>query len=167
MNGAGACVTTAYGIALEVRPISAADRRLLAEAFDRMSERSRHDRFLGPKPRLSSAELTYLTEIDHRTHEAIAAFDPSDGALIGVARYATPPGGSGSADMAMAVVDAWQGQGIGTMLARRLLERAAENGIARLEATTFADNGRARSLLRRLGFRTTWLGAGVIELELA
>jgi RimJ/RimL family protein N-acetyltransferase len=159
--------TTAYGIPLAVRPLEAADRDGLALAFGRMSERSRRDRFLGPKPRLSAAELTYLTEIDHRTHEALAAIDPADGAVVGVARYATPAGETACADMAMFVIDAWQGQGIGTMLGRRLLVRAAENGIARITATTFADNRRARAVLRALGFRTTWFGAGVIELELA
>ena len=159
-------LTTAYGIPLEVRPITVADRDRLAAAFELLSERSRHNRFLGPKPRLSDSELTYLTDVDHRSHEALAAIDPSDGALVGVARYATPQGESGMADMALFVVDLWQGQGIGTMLARRLLARAAENGIARLTATTFADNGPARAVLRRLGFRTTWFGAGVIELAL-
>ena len=167
MASSASCVTTAYGIPLEVRPVTADDRELLAAAFRRMSERSRHDRFLGPKPRLSAAELRYLTEIDHRTHEALAAVDPSDGAIVGVARYATVRGESGTAEMALFVLDLWQGQGIGTMLARQLLERAAQNGIARLTATTFSDNRRARALLRRLGFTTTWLGAGVIELELS
>lgn len=159
-------VTTAYGIPLEVRPVTAADRAGLAEAFRRLSERARHDRFLGPKPRLTSAELSYLTEIDHRTHEALAAVDPEDGALIGVARYATVRGERECADMALFVIDAWHGQGIGTLLGRRLLARAAENGIARLTATTFADNRPARAVLRRLGFRTSWFGGGVIELEL-
>jgi RimJ/RimL family protein N-acetyltransferase len=167
MASSASCATTEYGIPLEVRPITPADRELLADAFLRMSERSRHDRFLGPKPRLSAAELRYLTEIDHRTHEALAAVDPSDGAIVGVARYATPPGERDTADLALFVVDPWQGQGIGTMLARRLLGLATQNGIARLTATTFADNARARAVLRRLGFRTTWIGAGVVELELA
>jgi RimJ/RimL family protein N-acetyltransferase len=165
MASSQSCLTTEYGIPLEVRPVTAADRELLAEAFSRMSERSRHDRFLGPKPRLSSSELSYLTEIDHRTHEALAAVDPSDGAIVGVARYATPAGERDGADMALFVIDAWQEQGIGTMLGRLLLGRAAENGISRLTATTFSDNRRARAVLRRLGFRTTWLGPDVIELE--
>jgi acetyltransferase len=166
MAGSGSCVTTDYGIPLAVRPVTAADREPLADTFGRMSERSRHDRFLGPKPRLSPAELRYLTDIDHRTHEALAAVDPSDGAIVGIARYATAPGECGRADMALFVVDPWRGQGIGTMLAGRLLGRATQNGIARLTATTFSDNPPARAVLSRLGFRTTWLGAGVVELEL-
>jgi predicted RNA polymerase sigma factor len=86
------CLVTYYGIPLEVRPVGAGDREPLAAAFARMSEQARSQRFLGAKPQLSSAELTYLTEIDHRRHEALAAVDPSDGAIVGVTRYATALG---------------------------------------------------------------------------
>jgi RimJ/RimL family protein N-acetyltransferase len=159
--------TTSYGIPLELRPLAAADRERLAAAFAGMSERTRYERFLGPKPRLSAAELTFLCDIDHRTHEALAAIDPSDGRLIGVARYVTWPGRPGTADIACVVTDAWQGQGIGTQLLRRLLALAAGNGIGRLTASTFAANHAARALLRRFRFCAGWVGADVVELELA
>jgi RimJ/RimL family protein N-acetyltransferase len=165
MAASQASVLTAYGIPLDVRPLTPADRERLAHAFGRLSERARRDRFLVTKPWLTSDELTYLTNIDHRTHDALVAIDPTSGDIVGVARYATPPGETGVADMAITVLDAWQGQGIGTLLGRRLLVRAAENGIVRLTATSFNDNRSARALLHRLGFRTTWFGDGVIELE--
>jgi RimJ/RimL family protein N-acetyltransferase len=165
MAASQASVITAYGIPLDVRPLTPADRERLGQAFARLSARSRRDRFLATKPWVSPDELTYLTHIDHRTHEALTAVDPTSGDIVGVARYATAPGETGVADMAVTVLDAWQGQGIGTLLGRRLLGRAADNGIARLTATTFADNRPARALLQRLGFKTTWFGGGVIELE--
>jgi GNAT superfamily N-acetyltransferase len=165
MPGSQACVTTAYGIPLTVRPLNLADRHRLEHAFGRLSERSRHDRFMGPKPRLSPGELTDLTDIDHRSREALAAVDPSNGDIVGVARYATWRDEPCVADLAVTVIDAWQGQGIGTLLARRLLERAADNGIARLTASAYAANRPARSLLHRLGFKVTWLGGDVIEFE--
>ncbi len=158
---------TAYGIPVELRPLTRADRGRLAAAFARMSERSRYRRFLGPKPRLSGAELTYLTDVDHRTHEALAAIDPGDGSIVGVARYAVEQDAPGTADVAFFVVDAWQGQGIATLLGTRLLRRAQANGIARLTATTFADNRAARAVLRKLGFTATGIGAGVVELTRA
>ena len=162
---AGAAYTTAYGIPLEVRPITVSDRDRLAAAFASMSERSRLRRFLGPKPKLSRAELTYLTDIDHRTHEALAAVDPEDGGIVAVARYATEPDRPGTADVAFFVLDRWHGQGIATQLGSLLMQRADANGIARLTASTFADNRPARAVLRRLGFRTTAIGAGVVELQ--
>ena len=154
---------TIYGIPFEIRPLTRADRDRLAAAFGRMSERSRLFRFLGPKPKLSGAELTYLTDIDHVRHEALAAIDPDDGAIVGVARYAEERHAPGTADMALFVVDAWQGQGIGTTLGERLLGRADANGIARLTATTFAENRPARAVLRKLGFAAVGIGAGVVD----
>ena len=156
---------TAYGAPLAVRPLRAGDRDRLAAAFGRMSERSRRFRFLGPKPRLSRAELTYLTDVDQRRHAAFAAIDPADGAIVGVARYAAEPDAPGTADVAFFVVDAWQGQGVGTLLGRRLVAHADRQGVARLAASTFAENRPARAVLRRLGFTTRAIGAGVVELE--
>jgi RimJ/RimL family protein N-acetyltransferase len=151
--------------ALAVRPLSRADRDGLAAAFERLSDRSRELRFLGPKPRLSAAELTYLTDVDHRTHEALAAIDASDGRIVGVARYAAEAGEPGTADVAFFVADEYQGQGIASLLAKRLVGRADANGFERLTATTFAENRPARAVLGRLGFRTVGFGGGVVELE--
>jgi ribosomal protein S18 acetylase RimI-like enzyme len=160
-------MTLADGARLRVRPIDPADRGPLADAFERLSDRSRHQRFLGPKPRLSARELAYLTDIDHVTHEALVAIDETTGDIVGVGRYATGSGGGVVADMALAVADAWQRRGIGHALAVRLVERARANGIARLTGSTLADNVHARSLLDRLGFRVLSIGSGVVEAELA
>lgn len=152
--------------ALQIRAITAEDSTRLADAFAGFSDRTRYLRFLGPKPRLSAAELRYLTDVDHRTHVALAAVDPGDGSFVGIARYATTPGEPGVGDVAVVVADAWQGTGVGTLLMRELVRRAAANGMARLTGTTLHDNPGARALLRRVGFRTRSFGGGLIELEL-
>jgi GNAT superfamily N-acetyltransferase len=149
-----------------VRPIVPADREPLADAFDRLSDGSRRQRFLGPKPRLSTRELDYLSDVDHVTHEALVAIDETTGHIVGIGRYATGAGGGPVADMALAVVDPWQRRGIGHALAVRLVERARANGITRLTGTALADNHRVRSLLHRLGFRVRSVSAGVVEVEL-
>jgi GNAT superfamily N-acetyltransferase len=159
-------MTLADGVRLRVRPIVPADREPLADAFDRLSDRSRRQRFLAPKPRLNARELDYLTDVDHVTHEALVAIDETTGDIVGVGRYATGSGGGGAADMALAVVDAWQRRGIGHGLAVRLVERARANGITRLTGTALADNLRVRVLLDRLGFRVRSVSAGVVEVEL-
>jgi len=147
-----------------VRPITPDDRDALAAAFERLSDRSRLQRFLSPKRTLTARELTYFTEIDHVTHEALGAFEGDD--LIGVARYATAPGQRYVADVAFAVVDDRQRRGIGTILLFELLALAERNGIDRFTATTFDDNLGARRLLRNAGFRTTSLGSGLVDLAL-
>jgi GNAT superfamily N-acetyltransferase len=159
-------MTLADGARLRVRPIDPTDRGPLADAFERLSDQSRHRRFLAPKPRLTTRELEYLTDVDHVTHEALVAIDETTGHIVGVGRYATGHGGGPVADMALAVADAWQRRGIGHALAARLLERARANAITTLTGSTLSDNLPARAVLDRLGFRVCSAGAGVIEVEL-
>jgi RimJ/RimL family protein N-acetyltransferase len=150
---------------LTVRPIHAADADALLDLFERLSGLSRLRRFLAPKPSLSRRELAYLTDVDHRTHEALVAVDPA-GVIVGVARYACGPGETAVADVAFAVADAAQGRGIGTGLARLLFDDARANGIRRLQAMTLPENRAARKLLGRTGFELTGIEGGVLELAL-
>jgi RimJ/RimL family protein N-acetyltransferase len=150
---------------LEIRPIRASDKDALLDLFERLSPQSRFRRFLAPKPRMPRRELAYLTEVDHRAHEALVAVD-ADGAFVGVARYACGFGETEVADVAFAVADAWQGRGIARELARRLTEHARRSGITRLHATTLPDNRPARRLLAGAGFQAIGIDGGVLELEL-
>lgn len=151
-----------------MRTVTVADRDRLVAGFDRLSAESRYRRFLGPKPSLSGNELTYLTDIDHRTHAAFAAVDERDGSFLGIARYAVSPGEpeSTTADISVVVLDEWQGRGIGTLLAVVAVRAAALNGMHMLTATTFGENRPARALLRLLDFRTVSIGGGLVGLEL-
>jgi RimJ/RimL family protein N-acetyltransferase len=150
---------------LHIRPVQRTDRARIAEMYGRLSRNSRYQRFLHPKPHITEDELTFFTDVDHSSHEALAAVDPADGSFVGVARYATLGGGDTTADLAIEVVDDWQGRGIGTMLVRDLLARAAENGVTDFIALTLSDNFAARSLLKRVGFRTVDSSHGIVELR--
>ena len=165
---AGGCyeIVVADGARVRVRALEPADRDALARAFERLSERSRTQRFLGPKRQLSDRDLTRLSNIDHVTHEALVAIDPADGSIIGVARYCKWPGRDGVAELAGEVIDDWQGRGIGGELLARIIERARANEIHKLTASAFSDNATALALLRRTGFTTTRRGYGVSELQL-
>jgi RimJ/RimL family protein N-acetyltransferase len=148
-------------------PVTRFDRELLADLFARMSRASRYARWLTPKPQITDAELRFLTDIDHRTHEALAAVDPRDGTWIGAARYVTGPAQDAWPDVAFEVADAWQGRGVGTLLLDRLLARAQDNGVRGVAALTLADNAPARALLRRFGFRVVGSSHGALELRRA
>jgi RimJ/RimL family protein N-acetyltransferase len=162
-----AALVLADGAHLGVRPIDATDRDLLATWFGRLSDESRRLRFLGPKPRLSERELTYLTEVDHVSHTALVAIDERNGRMVGVARYATADPHGRVADIAIAVADEWQGRGIGTRLAARLVRAARANGIKRLTALTLWENEASIALLHRLGFLRAGYDGDAIEYELA
>lgn len=151
---------------VHVRPIDSRDADAFSAWFGRLSDESRRKRFLGPKPRLSVRELTYLTDVDHVSHTALVAVDPSGG-LIGEARYATSKPGDQIAEFAVTVADEWQGRGVGTRLANRLIDAARANGITGLTAITLWENGAAIALLHRLGFLRTGYDGDALEYELA
>jgi RimJ/RimL family protein N-acetyltransferase len=151
---------------VNVRPIDGRDRDAFSAWFGRLSDESRRRRFLGPKPRLSARELTYLTEVDHISHTALVAVDQT-GRLIGEARYATAAPGDRIAELAVTIADEWQGRGVGSRLAARLIEAARANGMTRLTAITLWENAAAIGLLQRLGFLRTGYDGDAIEYELA
>ena len=109
---------------LEIRPIEPGDKAALAAAVDQSSDEAVYRRFLNPHGRLTASELRYLTEVDHRDHEALMAAHPRSSKSVGVARYVRDPERRDSAEIAVAVLEQWQGQGVGKALVRRLAERA-------------------------------------------
>jgi RimJ/RimL family protein N-acetyltransferase len=137
---------------LVVRPIGPDDREALAAAFERLSPTSRYRRFLTPKPRLTSADLRYLTEPDPAFHRALVAVERRSGEIVGAARYVRFDDDPGAADVAVAVVDAWHRRGVATTLLGDLIDVAEADGLERLRATALAENVPARGLLRRFGF---------------
>ena len=108
-------------------------------------------RFLTVKQELSPAELRYFTEIDHHDHEALGAVDRANGRGVGVARYVRSAEDSQTAELAVTVVDEWQGRGLGTELVAQLAERAREEGIRRFTALVAADNVAMAGLARTVG----------------
>ena len=150
---------------LVIRPIEPGDRAAFIAAFERLSATSRYRRFMSPHDHLSESELRYFTEVDHHDHEALVAIDPDAGEGIGVARYVRDRERPDSAEIAVAVADDWQGQGIGTELLHRLADRAREEGIGRFTALMLADNQPMMHLLDDLGeVRILDEGQGAVEL---
>lgn len=113
---------------LLIRPISPDDRQRLADGFQRLGERSRYRRFLSPREHLSEAELRYFTDVDHHNHEALIAIDPNNDEGVGVARYIRSKSEPSAAEVAVAVVDDWQGKGRRRSLGRRACRSSARRG---------------------------------------
>jgi GNAT superfamily N-acetyltransferase len=147
----GAPVVLPDGARILLRPICSDDKRLLVDAFEHLSPESRYRRFLAPHVELTEPELRYFTEIDHVRHEAIVALDTATGEVIGVARCIALSETPDTAEMAVAVVDEWQGRGVGTALLHALVGRARANGVRRFAATVLSANTHMIELLRELG----------------
>jgi RimJ/RimL family protein N-acetyltransferase len=161
--------TLADGTAYRIRPIGPADERALAALMGSFSAETARRRFLTPKPRLSSAELRYFTHVDQRHHLALAAVPVAEpGRLLGVARCVRLAPGGDVADFAIAVADAHQRQGVGTVLARALADAAHAAGIRRFSATTLAENAASLRLMRSFAARLhdRGISGGVRELTL-
>jgi RimJ/RimL family protein N-acetyltransferase len=110
-------------------------------------------------------DLRYLTEVDHHDHEAIIAFDPGGHETVGVARFVRLPDPS-QAEVAVTVIDDWQGRGLGTALCNLLAERAREEGIRRFNALLLAGNDQMHDVLASLGpAKVLSREAGTVEVE--
>jgi GNAT superfamily N-acetyltransferase len=136
---------------LEIRPITPDDKGELEAAIEQSSDEAIYRRFLNPHGRLTASELRYFTEVDHHDHEALLAIDPATGHSVGVARYVRDKQQPDSAEIAMAVLEAWQGRGVGKFLIRHLAERARAEGITRFTALMLAGNAPMRHVLADLG----------------
>lgn len=158
---------TRGGARLTIRPIEAGDKGRLRNAFEHLGAESRYRRFLRPIKELTRSELAYLTEVDHRDHEALVATTP-DGEIVGVARYIRERERDGFAEVAVAVVDDWQEQGVGSALLRALAGRAQANGIHAFTAICLVTNDRMLTLFRELGHVGTQrlAGSGAVEVEI-
>ena len=154
------------GSAVLIRPVRRTDSPLLAEGFARLSERSRWSRFLGRKNMLTEADLSYFTDIDHHDHEALGALDHVRGSGVGIARYVRDRDDRHAAEIAVTIVDDWQGRGLATELLAQLSDRACQEGISRFTAVVAADNAAANGLLRNSGASLIHRGRGIVEYRL-
>jgi RimJ/RimL family protein N-acetyltransferase len=149
-----------------IRPIRPDDREELAEGLRRLSPESRYRRFFTPTTELSAAELRYLTEVDHRDHEALVALEPGSGHGIGVARFVRSADDPELAEVAVAVADSWHNRGVATALLDRLTQRAREEGVRRFSAEVLAENRPMLELIDELGDVTLrHLDHGAVEIE--
>lgn len=105
------------------------DRQALLGLFEHSTPQTRRDRF---HHALSVFPQGYLDDLMAGRQFAVVARDTchpaSRGKVFGLAS-AAPTSGS-AAEFAVWVDDAWQGHGVGTLLARAVLRQAAEQGTA-------------------------------------
>ncbi len=131
---------------IELRELNASDGDVLDEVFAGMSDESRFLRYLTPMPTLHPQARRVLTAVDGCCHVAVVAY--ADGKAIGLARLVNL--GAGRAELAVEVVDAWQGRGVGTRLGLWIRDRAAELGFTDIVAEMSAENSRALTLTRKV-----------------
>jgi RimJ/RimL family protein N-acetyltransferase len=124
-------------------------------------------RFLTAKKELSPAELRYFTDLDHHDHEALGALDHADGRGVGTARYVRDAHDPHTAEIAVTIVDDWQGRGLGTELLAQLSDRARQEGIRYFTALVSAGNSAVTRMLRNVSAELVRRGPGTVEYKIA
>jgi RimJ/RimL family protein N-acetyltransferase len=139
------------GDAVLVRQVQPGDGPALVRAYANLGEQSRYRRFFTVLPELPEDLLQAAVQVDHTDQEALVALPPQSAEIVGECRYVRLADQPDTADVGAAVVDAWQGRGLGSALLTRLSERALQAGIEYFTAQILAENRTALALLPALG----------------
>lgn len=161
----GEWVVLRDGVSIWIGPLATGDESSIASWFAGLGPETRYARFLSPLKRLDRRLQSALAQVDHVSHEAIAA-RAWDRTTVGIARYIRL-GQSRTAEVAIAVADDWRGRGIATILLDRVAERARAIDIEHLAATCLVTNQRMIRLFRQLGETTVGPSiAGTVDVSI-
>jgi GNAT superfamily N-acetyltransferase len=129
-----------------IRELGTGEFDVLDAVFAGLSPGSRFNRFHTGIPYMQPSVRNALTAVDGCRHIAVAAY--ADNEPIGIARLIAVR--DHPADMAVEVVDHWQGCGVGTRLVRAVVDRARAAGHTVVEADIMAENHAVRRLIDRI-----------------
>lgn len=142
------------GTQVTVRPIRPQDKGMERNFIEHMSAEARRFRFLGTISDPSESLLRSLTELDFRRDAAFVALVRcgAEQQAVGIGRFSLSADGS-SCECAVAVANASQKKGIGTLLMRHLIDVARGRGVRTMISIDAADNVAMHELATFLGFR--------------
>lgn len=163
--------TTAGGARLTLRPIVPGDEPKMVRFHGTLSEQSVYARYfhmmrLGV--RVSHERLARICHADFTRDIVLVAEAGDEGArsIVGVGRLTLAPARD-EAEFAIVVSDAWQGQGLGTALLRRLVDIGRARGLRRITADILPDNQAMQHASRHVGFTCRFdPDAGVVRAAL-
>jgi GNAT superfamily N-acetyltransferase len=145
------------GRRVDIRALRQDDRDELLAAVGRTSPESLYRRFFTVKRGFTEQEMAFFLNIDFVDHVALVAVveEASRPVIVGGARYILLR--PGKAEVAFAVIDQYQGQGIGAALLRHLAGIARDAGLRELIADVLPENGAMLKVFAKSGFplRTT------------
>jgi acetyl coenzyme A synthetase (ADP forming)-like protein len=152
------------GSTVHLRPVRAEDEAALLELFEGLSADSRMFRFFSGASDLEAAARE-LSELDYERRYGLVATRGGEERPVGHGTYVgTRPG---RAEVAFAIADELQGQGLGTILLAHLAEVAHESGIEAFFAEVLPQNHRMVEVFRESGFPIeTSSEPGSIHVEL-
>jgi RimJ/RimL family protein N-acetyltransferase len=140
------------GRQVEIRALRPDDRADLVAAFGRTSSQSRYRRFFAVRRDFTEGEIAFFLNIDFINHVALVAVVDEGGrpVIVGGGRYIVVQ--PGKAEVAFAVVDQYQGQGIGAALLHHLAAIARSARLQKLIAEVLPDNTPMLKVFEKGGF---------------
>ncbi|NPA24409.1 MAG: GNAT family N-acetyltransferase [Deltaproteobacteria bacterium] len=141
------------GRPLLIRPIRPEDEDLHHELFHSLSRETNYFRFFSYRRHLTHEQAARFTQIDYDREMAIIALVEENGRQrsIGVNRLTYQPRFD-KYEFAIVVADDYQGQGVGAILMKRLLEIARDRKIPRIYGVVLAENQKMIEFCQRFGF---------------
>ncbi|MGB8640053.1 MAG: GNAT family N-acetyltransferase [Pseudolabrys sp.] len=138
------------GRACEIRALKPNDEADLLTAVGRIGAQSLYRRFMGAKSGFSDKERAFFLNVDFVNHVAVVK-EGEHAAIVAGGRYIVEK--AGTAEVAFAVVDDYQGQGIGAVLLRHLAALAREAGLKEFTAEVLPDNTPMLKVFERSGLK--------------
>jgi acetyltransferase len=160
-----ASVTLRDGTVLRFAPLRATDTAMWVEAFEHLSEQSRHNRFLVTVDHPSERMIDQLVrQVDGYRHVALVG--RIDDRPVVIARYVRLPGDGRTAELAITVADEWQGRGVGSAAAAVLGRHALDHGVTRLTGSILRSNTAILHLMAGMGaLRIDDESSGLLEVS--
>lgn len=161
-------MTVRDGTEILVRQVCPDDKGLLREGMSALSDESRRFRFLHSVAGLTDDMLRKFTDVDHTDHEAVVAFDVTGEEKIpaGIARYIRNEGSEATAEVAVTIMDDYQGRGLGTLLLAILARLAIGAGIEEFTAHVLTENVRMLEVFDELGAITVREPGGETDVRI-
>ena len=161
--------TTRTGMELLLRPIKLSDEPLLKEFIHSLSDDSMYRRFMSTRQDMPHERLQELVVIDYTRDMAIVAVKSQEERedILGVGRYYLDEK-THTAEVAIAVRDDYQDQGVGTELLLYVTYLAKSQGFLGITAEVLVENKPMMRLFDKLGLETERrLEQGVYSLTMS
>jgi GNAT superfamily N-acetyltransferase len=143
------------GRRIKIRALRPQDRDDFMAAVGRASSQSLYRRFFAVRRHFTEDETSFYLNVDFVDHVALVAVveENAHSTIIAGARYVVDQ--PRQTEVALTVIDAYQGRGVGAALLRHLVTIARDAGIKELIAHVLPDNTAMLRVFERSGLKYT------------
>lgn len=151
-----------------IREVTIGDKELFRKGIQRLSPNSAFNRFHTHSISLNEHLLEYLTRVDQSNHVAIGVIDTTapDRPGVAVARYVRVANNPKVAEVAVTIIDEYQGRGLSAVLLACLSRYALENGISAFRLYVQANRQKIRQKLLSLGGSVVRRQGSILEIDI-